>query len=419
MKRDVIADNFDTVLNSPCFIEKGYVTPSNKLIYNQEVSSVNQIKNKEILLKDNSKSAWIVGYINRKYAQDNDVTLTGSYNVKQSAAIDSSTLPWEFHSADQVVGVVSGYELKLTSGSHKTVVAVDYRGQHYETTYNFDEKLTLKWDKFGSFTGYDYSNNHPSVSGGTLTRYSTTSNYNFIADSKGSLIQAQDIGEWVKGGNTTLNKVPQDILDEQTTTEATVEELLSYNNKIVKDGDRFYRLAITRADHGTTDYPEASYTSLRDGFDNLLSTWNDNHGNLQPHLARAAVKATMSAVFDGVVVKTTLINEEALKVVVPKVNSRTHLNDAPYDMFAIPYGDLKMSATGESFNKEAAMSFAFWIAAAMGSDNIYDLQLVPYCPCLEYISSSSDPYFDASRGREGFEFNYIKDSQDNIKSVMI
>lgn len=55
--RDTIADYYDAVLNAKSFIQKATLTDDNPLIYTQEAISTNQIKTKEQLLYDESKSA--------------------------------------------------------------------------------------------------------------------------------------------------------------------------------------------------------------------------------------------------------------------------------------------------------------------------------------------------------------------------
>ena len=47
LRRDVIVDNYNAVLNGTALIEKGTVDDSNALIYNSEPIPVNQIKTKE------------------------------------------------------------------------------------------------------------------------------------------------------------------------------------------------------------------------------------------------------------------------------------------------------------------------------------------------------------------------------------
>lgn len=57
LKRDVLADNYEDVINSPIFLEKGYIDDVNDpLLYNSESMNLNQIKQLEIPLKDETKS---------------------------------------------------------------------------------------------------------------------------------------------------------------------------------------------------------------------------------------------------------------------------------------------------------------------------------------------------------------------------
>ena len=57
LKRDVIADNYLAVVNSPIFLEKGFINDVNDpLLYNSESMHVNQIKQLEIPLMDETKS---------------------------------------------------------------------------------------------------------------------------------------------------------------------------------------------------------------------------------------------------------------------------------------------------------------------------------------------------------------------------
>jgi hypothetical protein len=67
LKRDVIIDNLTTALTAPCWVEKGWLNWDNPLIFNPEGVDVNQVKNREYLLKDQTQIAWICGYYN-KYA---------------------------------------------------------------------------------------------------------------------------------------------------------------------------------------------------------------------------------------------------------------------------------------------------------------------------------------------------------------
>ena len=51
-RRDLLADFKDEIYNADAFIEKATLTENNPLIFNDEAMTVNQIKTKETLLKD-------------------------------------------------------------------------------------------------------------------------------------------------------------------------------------------------------------------------------------------------------------------------------------------------------------------------------------------------------------------------------
>ena len=74
LKRDAIADNLEDILNSTCFIEKGYVDKEDSAIYNKEDMTFNQIKDNEYLLMDETQTPWIVGYVAKDKSQNGTVS---------------------------------------------------------------------------------------------------------------------------------------------------------------------------------------------------------------------------------------------------------------------------------------------------------------------------------------------------------
>lgn len=76
LKRDVMADFYDEIIDAPCFIEKATVGIDDIAIYNHENVMLNQIKTGEILLKDKTQSRWIVGYVAPPAAGETDTTVS-------------------------------------------------------------------------------------------------------------------------------------------------------------------------------------------------------------------------------------------------------------------------------------------------------------------------------------------------------
>ena len=83
LRRDVIADNYDAVINAPSFIEKATITNKNDVaIFNNENMGFNQIKTSETLLKDLTNCPWIVGFVpsNSDFHTNADRIIHGYYN---------------------------------------------------------------------------------------------------------------------------------------------------------------------------------------------------------------------------------------------------------------------------------------------------------------------------------------------------
>ena len=66
LRRDLLADFYDSWTQSDCFVEKAILPDDSPFIYNQEQITTNQIKTDEVELKDKTKMAWICGFINRE-----------------------------------------------------------------------------------------------------------------------------------------------------------------------------------------------------------------------------------------------------------------------------------------------------------------------------------------------------------------
>ena len=102
-------------------------------------------------------------------------------------------------------------------------------------------------------------------------------------------------------------------------------------------------------------------------------------------------------------------------------SDRAHLNDAPYDMFCIPFSDtLKLQIGNSQFtcSKNVALSMATEIARDVGSNSVYDVQLLPYCPNRNLVVKSSSP--SSVLDLAGVKYDLIKESATNApKSAVI
>ena len=94
VRRDVVYDYKNIILEAPCFIEKATLPASSPLIFNQEDFAANQIKTSETLLKDFTDCAWLVGYLNPAQSITN-------INVKTDNSIETEYIgdleTWTFY----------------------------------------------------------------------------------------------------------------------------------------------------------------------------------------------------------------------------------------------------------------------------------------------------------------------------------
>lgn len=83
LKRDVIAENYDYIITSPAYIEKGFVTRNSKFIFNSENINLNQIKQSQTTLRDDSGVAWVVGYTSKSLGAKtvNYARQSGEYDI--------------------------------------------------------------------------------------------------------------------------------------------------------------------------------------------------------------------------------------------------------------------------------------------------------------------------------------------------
>ena len=102
-------------------------------------------------------------------------------------------------------------------------------------------------------------------------------------------------------------------------------------------------------------------------------------------------------------------------------SDRAHLNDAPYDMFCIPFSDtlkLKYNSTTFTCSKNVALGMATEIARDLGSGSVYDVQLLPYCPNRSLVVKSGSP--STVLDLTGVKYDLIKESVTNApKSAII
>jgi hypothetical protein len=172
MRRDLISDYYDDIIESDCFIEKGACKSNDHAIFNKDITTSNLIKTYEDYLCDSTHIPWIVGYIPRdsftisdsynaviNYDGTDDKTVLGSIgqkitikhaNLTKYNGGTSSTTGWKLAPGDYEIS----FEDKTNDGSHITFV---YDPSYTNTTINTNTttKITLNLpDGYGGTNTY-------------------------------------------------------------------------------------------------------------------------------------------------------------------------------------------------------------------------------------------------------------------------
>lgn len=120
--------------------------------------------------------------------------------------------------------------------------------------------------------------------------------------------------------------------------------------------------------------------------------------------------------------KYFIISEEVEfeKIETSITSAKNVLLDAPYDMFAIPLGDLDvLNATQLQFTtrEEIALQMARGLSLDLTTANCYDIQLLPYCPCLDLLNEDGKVELSALTLHKDYEF--IKNEGTNVNVGII
>ena len=375
IRRDVIADNIAAIKSAKAVIERGSLYGDSPLLFNNENFSFNQIKRGEVLLKDESDTPWIVGYIASNYPGGSEITASSesatSYPTVESLhlifnddADPSKGARMDFMSnsyalcpviTDTLFGIKDGQVIKSSLSSIAyTVEGTGNRGIEDDEwamqLYPFSES---QYNLFKSVYGNYSYDNHNTINSQILSAYGYAS-----ASDRDNLtaLNGQVVHSTVTGKYYQLTIVSQTSVYEVKRTTANDNAALyqSLKNIII--------LASGEAGSNFTYLDPAAY---------LLGV----------DISRISISLVEVA------------SNSQIKVEIPA--TRNKLIDGPYDMFAMPYN-----------TDTLALAQAIKISL---STNVYDIQILPYCPYREFVD-------DLSGGTLDVDYAEIKQYDEDTES---
>ena len=356
LRRDLLADNYEEIMKSPCFIEKGYVGPEDSAIFNKENFTVNQIKTRETLLKDDSKTAWIVGYI----AQDHPALSNKQFtlNPEVDMTISGNFSDWEYSS--------------WCDGAEKN--AIDLNSPNIFDFRIEDVNVLNRSYGYRFAYGKNYHN----------TFRDSALNDRWWCNTQNQATALKDTDWWSSiSVDTSVEKLEAD--NPSWCPSSVYRNLYSLIGKKIQFNDGIYELSLSNNVEQQSRAYSANdsnlYTYLYDNVNNQLTT---KFGSQISGVVNYPVSYVIYLNKFRIVANKLQNIQGTYSYSIPQ--SVRKLDDAPYKMFCMPYytgsGKYTFSLDGNTYiniDKDIQMGWAMSIAKELG-DSLYDLQILPYCP---------------------------------------
>ena len=392
--RDVIADNYNTVIEAPMFIEKATVPfETDVAIYNTEDLQVNEIKQSEDLLKDKSNSAWLVGYFAKNTdLADNHIPIP---SPALNPIIRNTLSAWEFLPYSN-----------MASGTQ----------EYYKVVKDF--RIEMKCSLFPSLyvnaTGTVDTDGNCSVGAGATVSYAAyCENVPTGHDTRVQWLRA-NISPVIVGLKSNMINYYKDPLNGYDFK--WENDISALNNKYLfietgADGG-YYKITVNKLSNETDSGYYARNSAIETQFNTWMHTgtskWNTNTagGDSMANTGRYIT-------YERYTITLTKVNPQDTYFDWPTAPKT--LSDAPYGMFAIPFNAITIykysSEAGEDIPYLSTDAHPFstnyicTIAEAL-SDNCYDIQLLPYCPILDWIDANN--HLTLTGHTENVDYAFIK-----------
>lgn len=375
LKRDILTDFYEEVKNATAYITKGYVGAENPLIFNAENVLVNQIKKKELPIKDGTNSAWIVGYLAPDLAAEGDVEVPIQY--EQETIPDISDFDYSEYVNKELKGLIN---------NEKSYFAA------------FTQGLKLVWRYFNGTGG----------AGDNAITYPQNS---LVVETSNTEFQNVDLGV----SYSVFNGLLTDYLGNEDYI-----NILNLEGKIYNDNGVYKRVTITKTGEHIfdTNVTESNAPSVYQEVTNALTTAGIAY--------RAANNTSTISIPTRIYHSNFILTLEEVGSPITSANvtfksTIKKLKDAPYKMFCIPVAENAICRINEVdvyINRDKMIQIASSIATQLKTGNdgfLYDLQLLPYCPFeSDFIHATHKKGIEyVGTGVEHVDYDVVRDSNEN------
>lgn len=369
LRRDLLADFYDEIVEAPTFIEKATVSYPNPLLYNPEDMTFNQIKTGEAFLRDLSACPWIVGYISRDTPATTITAQTSNSGVRD--VTDISDIPYyddaQTTSGLECVSKTSDITFKFKYGTRSGQTGPGAKGYAMVDLKANSDGLVSREVEYGS-NGFPtpYRLLQSSITGfgpSSSTLANETSEY--LAQNINTILTAQNY-KTAADYTTFINTYPEEGVIYHDTT-----------------ADKYYYVAPSfKSWTNLQAYVDSPTLAAVQDFVDQSATFSDTASNVRK-VTRDTFKLFVNLIECHLTIQE-IAYSNSYTLQIPA--SRPHLLNQPYDMFAIPYPTtraLGIRPTGQSTfyaDPNAGMAIAQAISSTLTTAQLFDLQLLPYAP---------------------------------------
>lgn len=366
--RDTLADYYEYLKYSTFFAEKAPIRDDSPFIFNEENITLNQIKEHEDLLTDETESAWIVGYIPADNPPATETSPSG-YNFKFSRKMKPD------------------YTVNTLADFNNTYI-------NTEGVYRFVH--SYKYNVHG------VRNNLGSTFDFTFDRLSCEYTVKYPGDNSPLKLLKTDVNSINRAKQVYMESLTYDgqekiLIGDYLGYEGSeaFDEAYAYNDKLiyVVSTRKYYKINVNIS--FKNDIGQHFLAVGTELYNKLNAGTNILRGE---NIIGQTAADTFSYSFNGNYWQASVVLEELndinMDTNVAISENRQLLQDAPYSMFCIPVNKAYMKITDEitgnqsvirnTADKQTIYDFAMSLTRDLsGAKILMDLQLLPYCPFRE------------------------------------
>lgn len=424
LKRDVIADNIDSIEDAPMFVEKGTLADSDPMIYNDEGMIFNKIKIEESLIRGTSfgsyvgssnklTSAWVVGYVTK-----DDIKINGT------TASQISVTPYQAQSQYPTIAEVSTLtgisESDLTnifSSGNLGIISTDFNINFGQKSYG-SPLPTLK----GQITYSDFNSNisNPASLLETWSNTLYTHSYGYQDTRAIDLVfkKANELGYYNDIRDYFSEKKGYPFITREQYQKLQALQGINYN---VND----YTLTFSQQSYGTTeDFTTILSDSANDALFQALYELKEK-GDIIEVFDEGEVHFNTNKLVQVTITKTV---KSTSSYVIPllSANKRSCAN-SPCDIFVIPFNKVYFKGPNETILKDTKevyqsdisinniLKIASEIATQLGSQ-LYDIQLLPFADLPKTTGTNTKKILQPDGSTKVVTSNY-EDIVDIVNTV--